>query len=85
MLLRAIAFADRAEWHIAEPMPVAAARWKPLHHVEKGLTRMGAAFQLVTEGPPAGPAGNQGTPQAILLITDGRPTDPAEFEAGLRF
>jgi uncharacterized protein YegL len=84
VLLRAITFADRAEWHIAEPMPVATARWKPLHHVEKGLTRMGAAFQLVTEALQPGQLETRALRPAILLITDGRPTDPAEFEAGLR-
>ena len=47
MLIRAIAFADQAAWHIPDPLPVAGARWKPLHHVEQGLTHMGAAFQLL--------------------------------------
>ena len=84
VLMRAIAFADRAEWHIAEPLPVAGARWKPLHHVEKGLTRMGAAFSLVAEALQPGQLEKRALRPAILLSTDGRPTDPAEFEAGLR-
>jgi uncharacterized protein YegL len=84
ILLRAIAFADRAEWHIAEPLPVAGARWKPLHHVEKGLTRMGAAFSLVAQALQPGQLEKRALRPAILLITDGRPTDPAEFEAGMR-
>ncbi len=84
VLIRAIAFADRAEWHIAEPLPVVGARWKPLHHVEKGLTRMGAAFSLVAEALQPGRLETRALRPAILLITDGRPTDPAEFEAGLR-
>jgi uncharacterized protein YegL len=84
VLLRAIAFADHAGWHIAEPVPVATARWKPLHHVEKGLTRMGAACQLVAEALQPGQLETRALRPAILLITDGRPTDPAEFEAGLR-
>jgi uncharacterized protein YegL len=84
VLMRAIAFADRAVWHIAEPLPLASARWKPLHHVEKGLTRMGAAFSLVAEALGPGQLETRALRPAILLITDGRPTDPAEFEAGLR-
>ena len=84
VLMRAIAFADRAVWHIGDPVPVAGARWKPLHYVEKGLTRMGAAFSLVTEALRPGKLETRALRPVILLITDGRPTDPVEFEAGLR-
>ncbi len=84
VLIRAIAFADEAVWHIAEPLPVAGARWKPLHHVEKGLTYMGAAFRLVAAALQPGCLEARALRPAILLITDGRPTDPAEFESGLR-
>ena len=84
VFVRAIAFADRAEWHIEEPMPATGARWAPLHYVEKGLTSMGAAFQLVAEALQPERLETRALRPAILLITDGKPTDPAEFEAGLR-
>lgn len=84
VLIRAIAFADRAAWHIPEPLPVAGGRWKPLHHVEQGLTHMGAAFQLLTGALQPGRLEARALRPAVLLITDGRPTDPAEFDAGLR-
>jgi uncharacterized protein YegL len=84
VLVRAIAFADEAQWHIADPLPVAGGRWRPLRHVEKGLTFMGAAFRLVAEALQPGRLETRALRPAILLITDGRPTDPAEFEAGLR-
>ncbi len=84
VLLRAIAFADRAEWHIAEPLPIARARWTPLHPVEKGLTYMGAAFRLVAEALAPGQLETRALRPVIMLITDGKPTDPEEFEAGLR-
>jgi uncharacterized protein YegL len=84
VLVRAIAFADRAEWHVADPLPIAGARWRPLRHVEKGLTFMGAAFRLVAEALQPGQLETRALRPAILLITDGKPTDPAEFDAGLR-
>jgi len=84
LFVRAIAFADTAQWHMAEPVPVAQARWVPLQHVEKGLTSMGAAFRLVAQALQPGQLESRALRPAILLITDGKPTDPSEFEAGLR-
>ena len=84
VLLRAIAFADRAEWHVAEPVAVATARWTPLQPVDKGLTYMGSAFRLVADALAAGRLESRALRPVILLITDGKPTDPDEFESGLR-
>ena len=84
VLLRAIAFADRAEWHIADPVPVAAARWTALQPVDKGLTYMGSAFRLAAEALAPGRLETRALRPVILLITDGKPTDPDEFESGLR-
>ena len=84
LLLRAIAFSDSAEWHIAEPLPVAGARWPPMRPAEKGLTFMGSAFRLVAEALSPGKLEARALRPVILLITDGKPTDPDEFEAGLR-
>jgi uncharacterized protein YegL len=84
VLLRAVAFADKAQWHIAGPLPVAGARWAPLQVVDKGLTFMGSAFRLVAEALAPGRLETRALRPVILLITDGKPTDPEEFEAGLR-
>jgi uncharacterized protein YegL len=84
VLLRAVAFADKAQWHIADPLPVAGARWVPLQVVDKGLTFMGSAFRLVAEALAPGRLETRALRPVILLITDGKPTDPEEFEAGLR-
>jgi uncharacterized protein YegL len=84
LFLRAIAFADDARWHIETPVPIGTARWPPLHHVDKGLTSMGAAFRLVAEALQPDHLETRALRPAILLITDGRPTVPAEFDAGLR-
>jgi len=84
VFVRVITFADRAEWHISEPLPVRSARWAPLQYVEDGLTAMGAAFRLLSEELQPGRLEARALRPAILLVTDGRPTDPAEFDAGLR-
>jgi uncharacterized protein YegL len=84
VFVRAIAFANEASWHIGTPVPVGELRWPALHHVEKGLTSMGAAFNLVGEALQPDRLESRALRPAILLITDGRPTDPAEFESGLR-
>ncbi|MHB8246610.1 MAG: vWA domain-containing protein [Acidimicrobiales bacterium] len=80
---RAVAFADSAHWHIAEPTHVTDLRWPPLKYVEKGLTSMGAAFRLVAQALGPGQLQPRALRPAILLITDGKPTDPSEFDAGL--
>lgn len=84
VFIRAIAFADTAEWHLPDPTPVASVRWSPLHYVDKGLTQMGAAFRLVASALQPDKLETRALRPAILLITDGKPTDPDEFEAGLR-
>jgi uncharacterized protein YegL len=83
VFVRAIAFADDAWWHIAEPLPVRNAKWVDLSYVEKGETSMGAAFRLVSEALEVGKLEARALRPAIVLITDGRPSDPAEFKAGL--
>ena len=45
VLVRAVRFADRAAWHIAEPTPVEALRWEDLR--AGGVTAMGEALELV--------------------------------------
>jgi uncharacterized protein YegL len=84
LFIRAIAFSDSAHWHMAEPVPIGQVRWAPLQYVEQGLTSMGAAFRLVAQALQPGQLETRALRPAVLLITDGKPTDPAEFEAGLR-
>lgn len=77
MRVRAIAFGDEAVWHVAEATPVARLRWPPLQAA--GRTRMGRALHMV-----AGALNHlerRALRPAVILITDGRPTD--DFDAGL--
>jgi uncharacterized protein YegL len=84
ILLRAVAFADAPRWHIEEPVPVAQLRWKPLQCVERGRTNMGPAFRMVAEALAPDRLERRALQPALLLVTDGLPTDPpGQFEAGL--
>ncbi len=73
MLFRAISFSSGARWHIETPTPVDRVEWKNL--TTGGYTDMGAALDLLAPqlGPPA--MEERALPAAILLISDGMPTD----------
>lgn len=84
IFVRAVAFATEPRWHIADPVPVADLRWKPLQVVPKGLTNMGPAFAMAAEALAPGRIERRALRPALLLITDGLSTDlPGRFEAGL--
>ena len=84
VLVRAIAFATTPWWHMPDPQPVTELRWKLLKAVPGGLTNMGPAFALAAEALAPGQIEHHALRSAMLLITDGLPTDPpGDFEAGL--
>jgi len=80
VLVRAVRFADRAHWHIAEPTPVEQLVWTDLQ--AGGVTAMGEALELVAGQLDAPPMEQRALPPVLVLISDGQPTD--NFEAGLR-
>jgi uncharacterized protein YegL len=73
MLVRAIAFSSGARWHIETPTPVATLEWRNLD--TGGYTDLGAALDLLA--PQLSPPEMEGRAlvPAILLISDGMPTD----------
>jgi len=86
LLIRILTFATVPHWHIADPLPVGdlIARWQNLEYVHQGRTNMGAAFREVSEVLGPDKLERRALRPAILLITDGLPTDPpGGFEAGL--
>ena len=86
LLIRILGFATVPRWHVPEPTPAAElnARWRDLQYVPRGLTNMGPAFEAVAEVLEPGKLERRALRPAILLITDGLPTDPpGEFERGL--
>jgi uncharacterized protein YegL len=84
VLVRAIAFADQPRWHVEEPLPVARVRWEPLSAVPQGRTNMGPAFRMAASVLGKDSLPRRAFAPALLLITDGMPTDEQEdFDAGL--
>jgi len=84
VLVRVLGFATECEWHVKEPTPVSEIDFKPLRAVHHGWTNMAPAFRAVAEAIGPGKLESRALNPAILLVTDGRPTDgPGEFEAGL--
>lgn len=71
--VRAIAFSSGARWHIEQPTPVDRLEWQNL--TTGGYTDLGAALDLLAPqlGPPA--MEERALAPAILLISDGMPTD----------
>jgi uncharacterized protein YegL len=73
LLVRSIAFSSGARWHVEQPTPVDRLEWQNL--TTGGYTDMGAALDLLAPqlGPPA--MEERALVPAILLISDGMPTD----------
>jgi uncharacterized protein YegL len=79
VLVRAVRFADRAHWHIAEPTPVEQLQWPDLQ--AGGVTAMGEALELVASQLASPPMEDRALPPVLVLISDGQPTD--DFDTGL--
>jgi len=73
VLVRAIGFSTGARWHIGEPTPVTRVVWEDLE--TGGYTDLGAALDLLSPqlAPPL--LEERSLPPAILLVSDGMPTD----------
>ena len=80
VLVQAIKFADGAQWHIADPVPVADFRWSDL--TADGQTDMGKALSMVADQLKIPPMTDRALPPVLVLISDGQPTD--DFERGLK-
>lgn len=78
--LRVLRFATQAEWHLAEPTPVADARWSDLSAA--GETAMGEALTLIGAALSAEAMSGRQLPPVVVLASDGYPSD--DFEAGLK-
>jgi len=86
LLMRILAFASAPHWYVPDPVPVAelSAHWRNLEYVPMGRTNMGPAFRAVAEALGPDRLERRALRPAILLITDGLPTDPpGGFETGL--
>jgi len=80
VLVRALAFASGAQWHISQPTPVADFKWNDL--TAGGVTDIGRALSTVAEQLKIPPMTDRALPPVLVLISDGQPTD--DFDSGLK-
>ncbi|MBX2996878.1 MAG: VWA domain-containing protein [Caldilineaceae bacterium] len=80
VMVRAVKFSNGAQWHIAQPTPVASFRWDDLE--ADGVTDMGKALQLLADQLDPNAMPRRALPPVLVLISDGKPTD--DFNNGLR-
>jgi uncharacterized protein YegL len=71
--VRAIGFGTGARWHVAEPTHPDELAWEDL--VAGGYTDLGAAIDLLRDALTVPPMEERALPPAIVLISDGMPTD----------
>jgi uncharacterized protein YegL len=86
LLIRILSFASAPQWSVPDPVPVAdlSRHWRNLEYVPMGRTNMGPAFRAVAEALSPERLERRALRPAILLVTDGLPTDPpGAFEQGL--
>ena len=79
VLVRAISFAEGAQWVIPDPTPVEDLTWTDLEAV--GTTDLGRALEMVAAELHVPPMSGRALPPVLVLISDGQPTD--DFQAGL--
>lgn len=80
VFVRAVRFSDGAQWHIAQPTPVADFRWNDLQ--ASGLTDMGRAVTLISEQLRIPPMSERALPPILVMVSDGQPTD--DFSGAMR-
>lgn len=79
LLVRAVSFSSDVRWHIPTPTPVEQLVWPDL--TAGGHTRMGVALSQVADALRVPPMEPRSLRPALVLISDGQPTD--DFEIGL--
>ena len=79
VLVRALKFSQGAEWHVAQPTPIADFTWSDL--TADGVTDLGQALSKLADQLQVSNMPKRGLPPVLVLVSDGQPTD--DFEAGL--
>lgn len=79
VLVRVVAFSTGARWHVEMATPVEDLVWDDLE--PGGYTDLGAALTLLAAELRVPPMPERALPPAIVVISDGMPTD--DYRAGL--
>jgi uncharacterized protein YegL len=80
LFVRCLAFSTGCRWAISDPTPVEQLTWSDLS--ASGFTDMGQALSEVAAQLRVPPLEPRSLPPALVLVSDGQPTD--DFDAGLR-
>ena len=73
VLVRSVAFSTGVRWNIVDPTPVETVSWSDL--TAQGYTDLGAALTEVARVMHVPPMEPRALPPALVLISDGQPTD----------
>jgi uncharacterized protein YegL len=73
VLVRAVRFGTGAGWHVLPPTPPEDLEWADV--VAHGYTDLGAALDLLTQALTVPPMEERALAPAIVLVSDGMPTD----------
>ncbi|MEV0623020.1 hypothetical protein AB0I81_57550 [Nonomuraea sp. NPDC050404] len=80
LMVRAIMFANGAQWHVQAPTPIEDFHWTDV--ATSGITDLGAALRLVAEELRTPPMPPRALKPVLALVSDGQPTD--DWRSGLR-
>ncbi|MGW2642903.1 vWA domain-containing protein [Streptomyces sp. NPDC001348] len=80
LLVRAITFAEKANWHVEQPTPIHDFTWNDVK--TSGWTSLGAALKLAATALEMPPMPERALRPVLALVSDGQPTD--DWRAGMR-
>jgi uncharacterized protein YegL len=86
LLVRVLAFATETTWVVEEPTPIERFHWERIAATPKGFTELGSALSVLAKSLHDLDTGASAYPPAIILVSDGRPTDTTgiSFADGLQ-
>ena len=82
LLVRALKFSSGAQWHIAQPTPIASFMEKWTDLAAEGATDMGRALSEMADKLRIPPMEERALPPVLVMLSDGQPTD--DFMGGLK-
>jgi len=83
VLVRAIRFAEVAQWHVGpDPVPLETFTWPEL--TTTGTTNTAMALELVTGELDVAKMPRRGFPPVLLLVSDGHASDAGRYRAALQ-
>jgi len=81
ILVRAICFSDKAQWHVSQPTDIQDFKWTDLE--ADGVTDMGYALTEVAKALDIKIMPERGLPPVLVMMSDGQPTD--DFNVSVRY